>query len=295
MEALIVGLMIYYVAKHGIEDLSFAVRGKTSPRQSARMARSQARLARAKGRAHHPGSGAARNYGAAVWRDSWQSAYARRQKRVAKRQARPSKAHPARSYAGRRIHDLHDRGSARWAAAWDRREQRYQDRRRNGRPDRGLAAWAVAPMVAAAEAEQDRREAQAEQAEEAVDDVVGTETPEADAPGPATPTTTEGDTTTMATSNGEVTGLQTAIAYAEGLADDLDQVPSNVEQLQASLQAGEVGNEVVAKFASIGEHAAAAAGEARTAAAELRSHLAVTEAYHSTGDQAGSKEFVTAE
>ena len=97
----------------------------------------------------------------------------------------------------------------------------------------------------------------------------------------------------MADLNGDVAGQEAAKAYAEALEQQANMIPQSIEVFASSLKAGGVGDDVVAKFEAIPDHAQALAAGAKEGADVLRSHDQVADAYHATGDQAGDKEFIT--
>lgn len=93
----------------------------------------------------------------------------------------------------------------------------------------------------------------------------------------------------------EITGLKSAIVYFGALADQCVAAGPGIEHANAALAAGEVGGEAAGQAAAAAEHLQAAAACLGNARQTLETHLSVTEAYAATGNDAGSKEFVTAE
>jgi hypothetical protein len=108
---------------------------------------------------------------------------------------------------------------------------------------------------------------------------------------PLASTTIQEGTATMTTTTPEVTGLEPAITFCETSAQAYNAMVGSIEQTMAALQAGDVTGPARDAFASAMEQSAAAATSMETAAAELRSHRIVAEAYDAaTG--AGTREFV---
>lgn len=92
----------------------------------------------------------------------------------------------------------------------------------------------------------------------------------------------------------EITGLQSAIAFAEGSAASADQAAAQVEIAISSLEGGGTSGASIVALRNAMEAHQATATHYRSAAAELISHLQVTEAYVAN-QGAGSREFVKAE
>lgn len=92
----------------------------------------------------------------------------------------------------------------------------------------------------------------------------------------------------------EITGLQSAIAFAEGSAASANQAAAQVELAISSLEGGGTSGAAIVALRNAVEAHVATATHYRTAAAELTSHLQVTEAYLAN-QGAGSREFVKAE
>jgi hypothetical protein len=112
---------------------------------------------------------------------------------------------------------------------------------------------------------------------------------------PLASTTTQEGTTTMTTTipTGEVAGLSDAIRFSDASAQAFRAQAIATEQTVAALAAGGVTGPAAASFAAAMEKSEAAAMDMDAATAELKSHLAVQEAYNANKG-AGTREFVTA-
>jgi hypothetical protein len=93
----------------------------------------------------------------------------------------------------------------------------------------------------------------------------------------------------------EATGLDSAIRYADAQRQANEDNISEIESWIASLQANEVSGEALEAARRAEEQQQLAAASWQQAQAALESHRQVQEAYAATGNQAGSKQFVTSE
>lgn len=105
--------------------------------------------------------------------------------------------------------------------------------------------------------------------------------------------TQEGTTMTTTIPTGEVAGLSDAIRFSDASALAFRAQAIATEQTVAALAAGGVTGPAAASFAAAMEKSEAAAMDMDAATAELKSHLAVQEAYNANKG-AGTREFVTA-
>jgi hypothetical protein len=93
----------------------------------------------------------------------------------------------------------------------------------------------------------------------------------------------------------EATGLDSAIRYADAQRQANEDNIAEIESWIASLQANEVSGEALEAARRAEEQQQLAAASWQQAQAALESHRQVQEAYAATGNQAGSKQFVTSE
>lgn len=300
MESFIVLLVFAWTIRAAIVDAPYTLRGQVPPRHRVAMQRlelKQARLARSGQRRRR--GGAAGNYARVLWEHSWTDLTerhnrrrARRANRAAGRTSAPIGA--ARTYFREVTSDARNGYWRRWDAAW----RQATDRRRAVR------------QVEPAPPEQERAE------QPASEPTAVTQTPisnagqsePAEAPvkppaavqgtGSTTENTNQKEVPTMSANTlnvGEVSGLQSAIDFADKLASASEESVQHLEQLGAGLEAGGTGSGTVGRFSTAGDSLSAAAAALRTAVNELRQHMSVRESYEATGNQAGDKDFVTAE
>jgi hypothetical protein len=127
--------------------------------------------------------------------------------------------------------------------------------------------------------------------------------PTGDGSGPTNPTTPrqpprpDDHTNTNREGNpmAEATGLDSAISYADAQRQAHEENVTDIESWIASLQANEVSGEALDAARRAEEQQQLAAASWQQAHAALESHRQVQEAYAATGNQAGSKQFVTTE
>jgi hypothetical protein len=303
MESFIVLLVFAWTIRAALVDLPYTFRGQVPPRHRVAMQRlelKQAKLARAGQRRR---SGAASNYARVLWEHSWTDLTERHNRRRVRRANRatgrtsaPTGA--ARTYFREVTRDGRDGFWRRWDAAW----RQATDRRRSGRT---VATDPQEPQPAGEAADEPASEPSAgvtrsiNTASEFEHADPPTEPPAAtSAAGSTTQNTNQEKVPTMSANSlnlGEVSGLQSAIDFADKLASASEESVQHLEQLGAGLQAGGTGSGTVGKFSTAGDSLSAAAAALRTAVDELRQHMSVRESYEATGNQAGDKDFVTAE
>lgn len=309
MESFIVLLVFAWTIRAAIVDLPYTFRGQVPPRHRVAMQRlelKQARLARSGQRRRR--GGAASNYARVLWEHSWTDLTerhnrrrARRADRAAGRTSAPTGA--ARTYFREVTRDGRDGFWRRWDAAW----RQAIDRRRAGRE---VQPTPSAPVVTTEPTQQTAGQATQASISTASDSAPADAPTESPAAVRAT-VTAAGSTTENTTGNtnqkevptmsantlnlGEVSGLQSAIDFADKLASASEESVQHLEQLGAGLQTGGTGSGTVGRFSTAGDSLSAAAAALRTAVDELRQHMSVRESYEATGNQAGDKDFVTAE
>lgn len=107
--------------------------------------------------------------------------------------------------------------------------------------------------------------------------------------------TTTGRNPDMSTTPIEVIGLQSAIDNANETATNADNAATGIELAIAGLEAGGTTGSAISDFHSAQEAFENAANHLRSAANTLDEHLNVRDAYAGTNNEAGDKEFVTAD
>jgi hypothetical protein len=319
VETLVVIVVAVWAIRRLIVDGAFALRGQVPPT----MARRQA-----------AGRYGVRGYFGDVWSDAWQAANQRRlDRRQARAQRRETgelgrlgKLRWGWRSAGGSRH-LHRRADGtlvdttnptRWDEAWSRYEDRRAARsarraarereRADAGPDRMPPQPQAGPGADRSPAAPDAapgRPARAgpEPARRPVGGGLDAE-PEGHPDGvvepaaPRQPPRHDNEHSEHEKGDGqmvEATGLDSAIRYADAQRQANEDNIAEIESWIASLQANEVSGEALEAARRAEEQQQLAAASWQQAQAALESHRQVQEAYAATGNQAGSKQFVTSE
>lgn len=101
--------------------------------------------------------------------------------------------------------------------------------------------------------------------------------------------------TTRPAPDHDTDGLESAIAYAGFLASEAVRAAASLEQVATALRDGGVGPASIAAIDSARDHLTAASEAMEAASSDLEQHRAVADAYRATGNQAGSRDFLTRE
>jgi hypothetical protein len=333
IEMLILSMILAKVVQNGVVDISFAVRGKPSPRYAA-----------AQKRSWRP-SGAAARYFGQLWQDSWADAL---EKHNTRRTNATTKTPRTRSAAGRFFAGIaQDKRRAvrrSWDERWERADEKRREKTTRPRPGQETVPGQVVPNAQDEDRPQDgdgdrpEPDPQPVPAEDGTTDqdepivqpdpsqrdcrnctpdrhwhdqyclVVGDdlwigedEQDEQDGPdfgpdqdiSPTARPTTEEGPTMTTMPTTEVVGLESAIRFCEDSSQAYTAMVYSIEQTRAALANGDVSGPAADAFDQAMEMSAAASAAMVTAAEEMKKHRVVAEAYDAVPG-AGTREFVRA-
>lgn len=312
MLPVLVCLALAWLIRNAVEDVAYAVKGKTSPRRKYRQERWRARQARTGEDAPNSTGfwrkGPARQYLFDAWSDAWADAGTKRADRAADKRA---------AYAEARAKELADREQAKKdKAAQDAADKAKQAADKRPLPKRRPSPYppghpgaptATAPVAIV---EPDTEPVAQTVPTDPVPEPIAVPTPSpqeladmfarpaftrtADSTEPASTPTTEVPAMTSPAANAEVSGHDSAKIYAEAMSKAAAAAVASLEQTIASMTKGKVGAPAIGHLMQAKEHAGQMTASFQAALGVLSKHDVVREGYSAAPD-AGDKDWMTRE
>lgn len=316
MEPLLLCLIIAACVQHVGTDLAYAVRGKTPPRLEWKMQRAQQRPVTETSSPARRLKRAVGEYFGDLGHDAVRTAHERHRRVYERKQHRRAGKWDAKSHRSAApqpiveepdVPDLQEVAERELDRQWTQaREDTDVETKASTCPECGEQVQEVSPMnwapaygerpawshldgepLCPVVTEHGYQPAQPQQAHSRPQNAATTEPLEGSSEPMSTPTNP--------TANAETTNLSHALAYTQAMAESAQQGASSAEQSAAHLEAGEVSGQSLAHLASAREHLAQAAAAFTAAHQELSKQTSIRDAYAAVGNDAGSKQFVTAE